>query len=44
MDPADSHHGFTWNQSTPVLSLHSTTDTLVMTFYLLLVVCVGMWV
>lgn len=44
MDPAESHHGVTWNQSTLGLSLHSTTDTLVMTFYLLLVVCVGLWV
>ncbi|NP_941037.2 solute carrier family 5 (sodium/glucose cotransporter)-like [Mus musculus] len=43
MDPAESHHGVTWNQSTLGLSLHSTTDTLVMTFYLLLVVCVGLW-
>ncbi|GAB1295246.1 Predicted gene 5134 [Apodemus speciosus] len=43
MDPAENYRGFTWNQSALGLSIHSTTDTLVMTFYLLLVVCVGLW-
>nr|XP_034380620.1 sodium/glucose cotransporter 1-like isoform X2 [Arvicanthis niloticus] len=43
MDPVANPRGFTWNQSTLGLSIHSTIDTLVMTFYLLLVLCVGMW-
>ncbi|XP_031204098.1 sodium/glucose cotransporter 1-like isoform X3 [Mastomys coucha] len=43
MDPAESHRGLTWNHSTLGLSIHSTRDTLVMTFYVLLVLCVGLW-
>lgn len=44
MEPAEIRHGFTWNHSTLGLSIHSTVDTLVMTFYLLLVLCIGLWV
>ncbi|XP_060225330.1 sodium/glucose cotransporter 1-like [Meriones unguiculatus] len=44
MDPSENYHEFTTNQSIVTLSIHSTTDTLVMTSYLLLVLCIGLWI
>lgn len=44
MDPQKNNHSVTRNQSTVGLSIHSTSDTLVVTSYLLLVLFFGLWV
>ncbi|XP_040588358.1 sodium/glucose cotransporter 1 isoform X2 [Mesocricetus auratus] len=43
MDPPENYSGFTRNHSTMALRIHSTTDTLVMISYLLLVLVFGLW-
>ncbi|XP_051009204.1 sodium/glucose cotransporter 1-like [Acomys russatus] len=43
MDPQENYHDFTRNQTFVTLSIHSVVDTLVMTSYLLLVLCTGLW-
>lgn len=44
MDPQKNNHSVTSNQDTVGLSIHSTSDTLVVTSYLLLVLFFGLWV
>lgn len=44
MDPLENNHRVTRNQGTVGLSIHSTSDTLVVTSYLLLVLFFGLWV
>lgn len=44
MDPLENNHSVTRNQDFVGLSIHSTSDTLVVTSYLLLVLFFGLWV
>ncbi|XP_038198849.1 sodium/glucose cotransporter 1-like [Arvicola amphibius] len=43
MDPLENNHSVTMNQGTVGLSIHSISDTLVVTSYLLLVLFFGLW-